>query len=355
MNPVGLAIVGLGQWAEVLARVCARTPTVRLVMAYSRNPERRQAFAQRWACRAAERLEAIWEADDVEGVLVTVPNQAHRAVVEAAARHGKGVLVEKPIAASWEDGMAIAEAVLRHRIVFACGHSARRLQGLRALKHEMERGTLGKVNMAVALFANERGLDLSPEDWRLQGGQVPGGPLTQLGIHHIDNLQYLLGPICKVWATASPVWRQQDQPLIAHVVCELAGGSTAYLGANWASPGTFALEVFGTRARGRLAVDYGWWGASEQTDRYSRLEVTELVNESGDRYRRSLTTRAVPLSKGDYLQEEIEEFAAALRGLARPEVGLKAALENLAVLLAAAESMQEGRPVAVREVPAAVG
>jgi predicted dehydrogenase len=63
------------------------------------------------------------------------------------------------------------------------------------MKRVIESGEAGSVSMAEAVFGNDRGLEIKPGDWRADPAETPGGPLTQLGIHQINNLQYLLGPV----------------------------------------------------------------------------------------------------------------------------------------------------------------
>ena len=190
---VRLAAVGLGRWARVMARAYAGSEVVELRSCYTRNPERRAAFAADFGCEQDESLTALLARDDIDGLVVTAPNDQHAPIIEAAAAAGKHVYTEKPVAVSLADVRRIRRAVLGSQIVFACGHSARRLSGLREMKRILDSGEAGTPSMVEAVFGNERGLELKEGDWRADPVASPGGPLTQLGIHQIDNLQYLLG------------------------------------------------------------------------------------------------------------------------------------------------------------------
>ena len=83
--PVGLAAVGLGRWARVMAQAYAGSPLVELRTCYTRNPERRQAFAADFGCGQDESLEALLDRDDVDGIVITAPNDQHAPIIEAAA------------------------------------------------------------------------------------------------------------------------------------------------------------------------------------------------------------------------------------------------------------------------------
>ena len=351
--PVGLAAVGLGRWARVMAQAYAGSSLAELRTCFTRNPERRQAFAADFGCGQDESLEALLAHDDVDGILITAPNDQHAPIIEAAAARGKHVYTEKPVAVALADLRRIRAAVLGSGIVFACGHSARRLSGLRAMKSLLDSGAAGAPSMVEAVFGNERGLELKEGDWRADPVQTPGGPLTQLGIHQIDNLQYLLGPARRAVAMG-----QAPRPGIAN---QLAVGvllefdeSLGYLGCNWLSPGSFTIDVYATVARLRYELDFSWWSTSAQTDAHTRLTRTVIAADSANPDARVLATEEVPLPPRDHLREEIEEFAGAIRGAAQVEVVLAEALANVAVLQAAARSLRTGAPTAIGEIMAEI-
>jgi predicted dehydrogenase len=346
---MGLAAVGLGRWARVMAQAYADSSAVELRSCFTRNPERRRAFAADFGCGQDESLDALLSRDDIDGILITAPNDQHAPIIEAAAKRGKHVYTEKPVAVALADLRRIRAAVLGSGIVFACGHSARRLAGLRTMKSLLDSGAAGAPSMVEAVFGNERGLELKEGDWRADPVQAPGGPLTQLGIHQIDNLQYLLGP-----ARRAVTMGQAPRPGIAN---QLAVGvllefdeSLGYLGCNWLSPGSFTIDVYATVARLRYELDFSWWSNSAQTDEHTQLTRTAIAADSANPDARVLATEVVPLTPRDHLREEIEEFAAAIRGQAQVEVGLAEAVANVAVLQAAARSLRTGQPIAIAEI-----
>ena len=360
-DPVRLAAVGLGRWARVMARAYAGSAAaadqggapVELRSCFTRNPERRQAFARDFGCDQDESLAALLDRDDIDGIVVTAPNDQHAPIIEAAAARGKHVYTEKPVAVALADLRRIRAAVRAAGIVFACGHSARRLSGLREMKRILDSGEAGSPSMVEAVFGNDRGLELKQGDWRADPVASPGGPLTQLGIHQIDNLQYLLGPARRAVAMG-----QAPRPGIAN---QLAVGvllefddALGYLGCNWLSPGSFTIDTYATVARLRYELDFSWWSQSAQTDAHSRLTRTVISADSADPDARVLATDDVPLPARDHLREEIAEFAGAIRGTSRVEVGLDEALANVAVLQAAARSLADGQPALVAEVIAQI-
>lgn len=332
-----------------MARAYAGSELVELRSCYTRNSERRASFAAEFGCDQDDSLAALLGRDDIDAVVITAPNDQHAPLIEAAAAAGKHAYTEKPVAVDVADLRRIRRAVTSSGIVFACGHSARRLAGMRALKEIVDTGEAGQVSAVEAVFGNERGLEIKQGDWRADPVACPGGPLTQLGIHHIDNLQYLLGPVRRVTATGRAPRPGIANQLAVSVLLDF-DDALAYLGCNWLSPGSFAISVYGSAQRLRYELDFGWWSRSAQVDAHSRLTRTFIAADSADPDNRLLKEEEVPLLARDHLREGIDEFALAVRGVGAVEVGLTESLSNVAVLQAAAKSLAEDRAVHVAEI-----
>ncbi|HUY62034.1 MAG TPA: Gfo/Idh/MocA family oxidoreductase [Candidatus Dormibacteraeota bacterium] len=348
---VRLGAIGLGRWGRVMAAAYAGSAVVELRSCFTRSPQRRQAFATDFGCDADDSLEALLGRADIDAVVITVPNDQHAPVIEAAAAHGKHVYVEKPLAVEPHDMRRIRAAVEGAGLIFACGHSARRLAGVREMKRRLESGEVGIASMVEAVFDNERGRDLKPGDWRGDPRQCPGGPLTQLGIHQIDNLQYLLGPVRQVTVVGRAPLPAIPNHLVVGALLEF-DDAIGYLGSNWLTPGAFTIDLYGSLARLRYELDFSWWSKSAISDAHSRLVRVTVGQDASDPDGRILRQEEVPLQPRDHLREEIEEFGRAVRGTAAVEVGLDAATANVAVVLAAARSIETGRAVPVDSVAA---
>ena len=114
---VRLASVGLGRWARVLANGAQRGDMIELVSCYSRDEE--QAARLHGRVRdlplGASSYEELLADPEVEGVLITTPNDTHRDLIIQALEAGKAAYTDKPIAHTLEHGVAIVEAVESRR------------------------------------------------------------------------------------------------------------------------------------------------------------------------------------------------------------------------------------------------
>lgn len=340
-QPLGLAAIGVGNWAAALADAYTASEHVRLISCYSRTDEKRRSFADRYGCDHDSSLDALLARPDVEAVVVTVTNDQHASVVEQAARAGKHIFVDKPIANTMVDALRIAQVVKETGVRFLCGHNARRMGGIRKLKELIDTGAAGQVSMVELTYTNPRGRQITPGNWRADPVQTPGGSLTQIGIHQIDNLQYLLGPVRWVFNSGKPMYTAVETDTVTQAVMELESGQMAYLGTNWTTPGTFAIRVYGTQAVLVLEQDLTYWSTPDLTDAHTRLRLVTDGKES-----------PVELPRTNHLREQFEELAQAVRTGTAPEVDAQAAIRNLAVVLAAVKSAGERRIVRIDEVVA---
>lgn len=347
-SKVRLASVGLGRWARVQARGAQRGDVIELVSCFSRDEAKREAFQSEFAIpRSAATLDELLADDEVEGILLTTPNDTHLPLIVAALEAGKPIYTDKPIAHTLEDAAAIARAVDESGVVFAVGHSSRRLSGHRQMRQWIDDGRLGSVSLAEANFSNERGLELTPTTWRYYASKSPGGAFIQLGVHHADTLQYLLGPVRAVQACARRLYTQAEVPDAVMAILEFESGALGYLGTGWASPGIYSLTLQGTKANLLYDLDFTHWDAADEVDEFSTL-LSQSYGES-ERTRLSLPPT-------DMFREQLEEFALAIRGEATVEVGATEALRALAVVRAAlASNERNGAAVEIAEVIEAAG
>ncbi len=331
---IRLASVGLGRWAAVLARAMARSDTLEIHSCYSRSESNRREFMETFGvAKSASSYEELLADPDVEGVVLTTPNDTHRDLVIRGLEAGKAVYTDKPIAQTLSDALAIKAAVEHTGGVFAVGHSARRLSGCRTMKKWIDDGTLGDVSLVEANFSNERGLELTPQTWRWYLSKTPGGPLIQLGVHHADNLQYLMGPVKAVSAHQRRLYTDSEVPDATMAILEFESGALGYLGCGWASPGIYQIRLQGTKQNLMYDLDFTHWDESHEADRWS-----SLVSQAYGEQERS----PVELAPTDMFREQLEEFGFAARGQATVEVDVDAGIRALSIVHAAIASDEAG-------------
>ena len=330
MSRIGVAVIGTGMWGRRLGVVIKRTPSLNLVTCYSRHQEKRDAFAADFECESAASFEAALEHRDVQGVLLLTPNNVHAEQAIACARQGKHVFVEKPIADTLSDGRKIREVCEAAGVVLFVGHAFRRLGAARKVKQLLDEGALGSVLLAEANFSLPG--RLTPDKWRYYRKTCPGGPLMQLGIHHVDTLQYWLGQVKRVQGSFARIATQAEIDDTGTALLEFASGARGTLNSAYGSPKTFFLRLFGTEANLHYDTDMSVWPRAEQMDAATALTLQTKTGQ-----------KTIEFKPRDMLVEELEEYARCIRGETGPETGATEAWAALQVIRGAIDSHERGQ------------
>ena len=313
----GIAFAGTGMWAPRLADAAQRAG-LSIVACHSRDEAKRSAFAERFGCAAAPTLEEAIGHPDVEGVVIATPNDVHEVQALACAARGRHVFVEKPIADTLEAGERIRAACLDAGVVLMVGHAFRRLGAARRTKELLEAGALGRVVLAEANMSLPGTFKAGA--WRAQRERNAGGPLMQLGIHHVDTLAYWLGPVRRAGGRFAHVHTDADIDDVGAATLEFESGALGVVTGSYVSPKTLSLRLLGTEAVLDYRADFSVWPDARALDAVTSLE---------------LDGEPVEFEQRDMLAEELAEFGACIRGDAVPETGAEEGLAALGVILEA--------------------
>ncbi|MHC4119268.1 MAG: Gfo/Idh/MocA family protein [Planctomycetota bacterium] len=327
-----LGIIGLGNWSRQIFHAVEQLPDVKITRCYSRYPKTREAFASEFDCVACEGYEQMVDDSQIDGVIVMSANTAHENDVTLAASRGKHIFVTKPIATTIAAARRMIEICSQNKVVLAVEHQTRREPALRKLKEVLGCGELGAVRLVEANYSTPTGLKIRRGDWRWTEDECPGGALIQIGIHVIDTLYYLLGPIGSVLS-----WQERgasaEIPGVTATLLQFESGLRGYLGSSYVSSFSHWIRVYGTEKNASFS-ELG--GLTLTKDSWEEGQVRESIAPAAD------VTAPMPA-----LIEQIGEFAHCIRTREAPEIGGETALHNLAVVLAAVESAKSGGPVEV--------
>jgi predicted dehydrogenase len=328
-EPVRVGCVGMGWWSDVLADAMVRSGRFNIVGCYTRSESKRQAFAAKYACKPAATYAALLEDRGIEAIVNTTPNSVHLETTRAAAEAGKHVFLDKPIANTIADARALTRACREARVVLALGYQRRKEAQFRWIRRQIDEGAFGRLVNAEANISRDRLGKIDLSSWRYTAEGMPGGVMLQIGIHYSDVLEYLIGPVKAVSGRLAQLVLPGDNPDVASMVLEHENGALSTLNASYASASEFyAMNVYG----------------KEGSAFYDLFTGLRFLKRGTDR------AHPVAIEKNDPIVEELDEFAAALRGQAHPEMDGERSTASLAVLLAGIKSAREGRRVELAEV-----
>lgn len=282
--------------------------------------------------RAVTDLAAVLADPDVDIVSVCTPTATHRDIAVRALNAGKHVLLEKPIALTIADALAISAAAASSNGTFMVAHVVRFFEGYRRARDDVESGRIGTV-----LAARARRLITKPDSAWWYDEATSGGVVVDVGIHDFDQMNLFLGPPVAVTSTANdplgPIETTIDYRSGA------IGQVLTFAGVPAGAPFTTSLNLVGTD--GFLDVEFSA-GAPTAAGSPSGVNTYRLATGSG-----AETTTLAPLDP--YLRQAAY-FLECVRTGTDPESSPTAsAVRALEVALAARQSLVTGETVPLEE------
>src|SRR4051794_627216 len=234
----------MGWWSDVLADAIKRSGKMTLAACYTRSEDKRQKFAAKYECRAARSYDEILSDRSIEAIINTTPNSVHRETTAAAAKAGKHVFLDKPIANTVEDAKALTAACRKAKVVLALGYQRRRESHFRWIKQHI--GEFRKMVNAESNITGDRLGKTDLNSWRYTAEGMPGGVMLQIGIHYADVLEYLLGPVKAVTGQSVRLVLPGDNPDVASLILEHENGALSTLNASYApASGYYLMNIYG--------------------------------------------------------------------------------------------------------------
>src|SRR5215470_14221692 len=319
------AIVGLGRWGQALVTaVQGKSDRIRFVRAVVRDPMRAPDFAGQHGVAVTTALADAINDPQVDAVFLATPHSLHVEQVIAVAAAGKPVWCEKPLALTRAEAVRAVAACSDAGVPLGCGYNRRCFSSMRELKRIVDGGTLGDILHVEGHFSNEYSTRVVPNGWRDDPAQSPGLGMTGCGLHVLDALVNLAGPICRVHAKSHSPKLPPDPRDVVAVLTEFASGATGLLATVRAAVPFWRVHVFGTKgdaeARGERNLRIGYIGAPASERTFPPV---------------------------DSLRALVESFADAVEGRAQFLISPRQLIEVTAAFEAVIKSLDTGAPADV--------
>jgi predicted dehydrogenase len=256
MAQVGSVIIGSGLIAKFHANAVKASEKTFLVGVYDAVPERAEAFAKEFECKAFTSLDDALSAEGVGLCLVATPSGAHDEAVFAAARHKVPVLVEKPLSITLERAQKMIDACKEAGVQLGGIFQTRWDEAFVEAKRKINSGELGKITYAsirVPWWRDDEYYTKSAwhGTWAVDGG----GALINQSIHMVDWLVALMPRITDVKAFCATLAHPMETEDTVSAALRFEGGA---LGGIYAATSSYPgrgkfIEVTGTK--GTLVLD----------------------------------------------------------------------------------------------------
>ena len=254
----GFGIVGCGMISKWHVAAVSSIDNACLVGACDVIFESAERFAKENNCIAFESYEKMLECDEIDIVCICTPSGLHAPQAVMAAKAKKHFVVEKPMAITKEQIEDIISACEENGVKGAVISQLRFTESIKYVKKAIENGELGDIIIGDVYMKYYR----SPEyyasaDWRGTWELDGGGALMNQGIHGIDVLQYLVGPVKSVFGICKTLARDIDVEDTANVVVEYENGAIGTIqGTTSVNPGyPRVISISGTKGTVELTED----------------------------------------------------------------------------------------------------
>ena len=318
---IDAAIVGLGRWGRTLVEaVQGKSDKLRFTYVVSRSPDRLRDFAARHRLDLVGDLSPVLADRAIDAVVVATPHSLHCDQTIAVASAGKAVFCEKPLTLTKAEAERAIDACRKAGVVLGVGTDKRFFPALQELLRLVKGGELGRILHLEAHFSNEVAGTFS--EWRYSPDESPAGGMTGTGIHMLDALVALAGPVRRVQALLLSHKPPPDPHDSLSALLEFTSGVSATLAIVRSTPAYFRLHAFGREASAEA------------------LGRTDLVLRRSGEEPQHLSFPPV-----DSVRANLEAFADAVAGVAPYPIRTEEILDTVAAFEAIAKAAKSGEPV----------
>ena len=315
-----LCVVGCGRYAADFAGSLAQTHEELDLFFASRDPSRAEEYCRKFGGvdsfgsypRAAEdaRIDALY---------ICTPHHLHRQHCELGVRHGKHILVEKPLAHSLEDASAIVRSAASCGVNLMVAENVRYMAQVRKCRQLVSDGAVGHLRFIQ--FQEE--YPFQPGDWRSLRADNGGGVLIDGGIHKVHLMRYIAGEPESVYAAELPKamgGHEGEDGMV--VLLRWSTGAAGMINHSWTAGSPRPPEVRITGTQGNVSFIVG--SGQLALERSGREEIVSFAPDG----------RGIPAM--------VRDFVASVRGNREGETSGTEGLKDLALISAAYESARRG-------------
>ena len=332
---IHLGLIGGGNISETHACAASAIPGVAVVAIYGTNVERVSRLSRECGARAYEDFRGFLEHRPMDFVAIGSPSGLHATHGIAAAQRGLHVLTEKPIDISTRRADELIQAAEKSGVKLGVMFQDRFKPEIRRLKNWIDHGLVGKPLLVEASVKWYRPAEYYGQSkWRGTLALDGGGALINQGVHTVDLLLWLIGPVASVQARTATALHAIEVEDTAIALLEFANGALGLLQATTAAfPGyPRRVEITGTEGTVLLEqdrivtvnlktarADVIASGASQDTESTSSPVVTDFSGHQAifEDFIRAIQENGTPLCDGHEGRRSvalIEEIYRAAKG-----------------------------------------
>jgi predicted dehydrogenase len=343
---LGFGIAGAGMVARYHAAAIERTPGARLVAICREEATRAAEAARQFGVPCEPSYAALLARPDADAICICTPSGQHAAQAIAAARAGKHVLVEKPMALTLDDADAMIAACGTAGVQLGVALQRRTEPQFQELRAAIAAGELGRLTLgsvSVPYLRPQSYYDSAA--WRGTWALDGGGALMNQGIHLLDLLVWLMGDVAEVQANAATLTHAIEvEDCVTAALRFTSGALGTVMATTSAAPGfPHRVEVYGDRGGAQIEGEQiVRWEIAGQEPRTKKPELNAAPVAAG--------AGASPGGIGAAGHTRLlADFVAAIRAGREPLVPGEEGRRSLALALAIYESARSGAKITIAQ------
>jgi predicted dehydrogenase len=332
------AIVGLGRWGQNLVNNAQGSDKIRFVAGVLRHVEKAQDFAAKHEFPLYDDYRKALADPKIDAVVLATPHTAHAEQIIAAAKAGKHVFTEKPFTLTTKSAVEAVRACAKNKVTLAVGYNWRFQPALQEIRKMLDDGRLGKLLHIEGNFCGPSAYFYGRDHWRQKRDEGPAGGMAGRGVHVLDAMLYLAGQMDSVHAQSFRLAQDFGLDDTTSMLLKFRNGVTGYLGTIIATPETWRMQVFGSRA---------WVEVGDIEHLTTWTMRVCYVDPKNPRARNSPQTVNFPQISTE--RAELEHFADAAQAGRPLAVTSGDEVHGVAVLEAIMNSAKNGKSVTIRK------
>jgi len=332
--PLRLGLAGLGSMGRNHLRVISNHSETALAAIADPDPAALEAAVAQTGAKGFDDPLAMIAGAEIDGVVIAAPTTFHVALALAAIERGLSVLVEKPLAANVEDGLAIVNAARKRGVRVQVGHVERYNPAVMEMGRLLRAGWLSTV---YAITSRRAG----PFPARIRDV----GVTVDLGTHDVDMLSWIAGerPVRVYAETAQRIHATHED--LTFGLMHFPSGATGFLDVDWLTPAKRrSLSVVGEE--GMFELDYL---TQKLTFTSSNVEMPQMIGGYATTFTGDVAD--IPIQNVEPLRAQLDEFVRVLRTGERPYVDGEDGLWAVAIANALLTAAAERRPIDLSDLP----
>jgi len=329
---VRIAQAGIANHGRTILNAIRDAGNLQLVSCFDINTAANEQVAKEFGATAASNYDELVNNPTVDAVSLVTPNHLHLEQIQKAVKAKKHIFVDKPITNTVAEAREAVDLATNSGVILMVGHNTRRRQVMRRAKALLTEQRIGQIVAVEANLSRPAGLQAGLPAWKADRRTCALLPMMQLGIHYVDAVEYLLGPIERVSCFAANIAMPNQVFDSTAAILQLKSGIPVSLSSYYVSADAYFIRIYGTKGTIhcfplKLRLDLLQDGEPKET-------IEENFSSEGAE---------------SYILQMREFGECVLRGV-QPETGGREGLRALAVIEAMVKSVENHLVVELNDI-----